>query len=293
MRPAARYPAQFAARAALAGAPSSPPELLTWLAADPSPAIRLAVAGNPATPGEALLLLAADADPAVRAALARRAAAGAPGLDPLSEERPARLARALLAALARDAMAEIRAVIALALGPLPNAPHGPVLGLARDREVRVARPVLRLSPLLRTEDLLALIERPPAAFTRRQVALRPHLPPGIRQAIMTSADAGAIAALRRNEARRPPARREEILARLAAATGMTQAGIEAALAARTGRALAALCWKAGWAAAEAAALRPALGLPAERATMPNAEGGWTLGERELEWELALLEGLPG
>lgn len=293
MRPAARYPAQFAARAAFAGSPSCPPELLAWLAGDPAPAIRLAVARNPATPPQVLLVLATDAEPAVRAALARRAATAAPVLDPLSEERPARLARALVAALARDAMAEIRAVIAVALAPLPNAPRGAVLGLAGDRDRRVARPVLRLSPLLRTEDLLALIARPPAAFTRREVAQRPGLPQGVQQAIIASADPGAIAALRRGAAAMPLARREDVVARLAAATGMTAAGVEAALAARAGRALAALCWKAGWPAAQAAAVRPMLGLAPDGAVAPNAEGGWTLRARDMEWELALLEDLPG
>lgn len=367
----------IAERTAVAAGRETAPELLTWLAADPAPAVRLAVAANAATPPQAGLLLAEDSDATVRAALARRIAALAPGLGAGAQDRLTRITAAVLARLVEDAAVEVRAAIADAVAELPDAPRDLVLRLARDTALPVAEPVLRLSPLLTETDLIALVASPPAAFTRRTIATRPLLSETVAEAVAASADSPAIAALLGNHSaaireatldsliagaaqepswqaalvRRPrlpphaaralgaiiadhllaalaarpdlpPGLTETLRARLAAqldgmppdqaevltaartgdrdalaalladATGLAETRLEAALALRSPRVIAALCWKAGWPPGLATEVQQALGIPPARLLRPNAEGGWTVPEKELQWQLELLEDLP-
>lgn len=202
-----------AERQAIAAGPATPPELLTWLAADPAADVRRAVAANHATPPRAGLLLATDADAAVRGALARRISALAPGLGADSQDRLARLTGAVLLQLAQDTAEEIRAIIAEGVAGLPNAPREVVLRLARDGARAVAGPVLRLSPLLEEADLAALIAAPPAGFTRERIAARADLPESVAERIAASADSAAIATLLGNPS---AAIREATLDRLVA-----------------------------------------------------------------------------
>jgi uncharacterized protein (DUF2336 family) len=365
-----------AERAEIARGAATPPELLTWLAADPAPAVRMAVAANTATPPQAGLLLVEDQDAAVRSSLARRIALLAPDLAPGTQDRLARMSGLILSRLAEDAVTEVRAVIADAVASLPHAPKQLVLRLARDTELPVAEPVLRLSPLLTEEDLIALVAAPPAEFTRRSIAARPQLSEAVCDAVAASADSPAITTLLSNASaaireatldrlveaasaeegwqaalvrrpRLPPhalrrlgtmlagsmldalaARadlpddmtdqlraqvqqrldspihqavreaawagdRETIVQELAAATGQTAVRIEAALGLRNGRVVAALCWRAGWPASLSVEIQPVLGVPASRMVKTNVEGGWTLSDAELTWQLELLEDLPG
>jgi len=184
-----------AERAAIAANAATPPELLTWLAADPAASVRAAVAANAATPPRAGLLLADDTEAAVRSALARRLGAAAPPPTAAPHAKPARMVAAALARLVEDAAVEVRAALADAVAGLPDAPRELVLRLARDTALPVAGPVLRLSPLLSETDLLALVAAPPAAFTRRVVATRPKLAEAVADAVADSADSPAIAAL--------------------------------------------------------------------------------------------------
>lgn len=367
-----------AERAALAAAPDTAPEMLVWLAADPEPAVRAAVAANRATPHQAGLLLAEDPETGVRRALAARIGALAPGLDAAAQDRMARIGWAVLSRLVEDAATEVRAALAEAVAGLPDAPRALILRLARDAELPVAEPVLRLSPLLAEADLLALVAAPPAGFTRRVIAARGGLAEPVSEAIAASADAEAITRLLRNgsaaireatldrlaaaagerpawqaalarRAHLPPAAaralagmlaghllavlaertdlpeglaealaprlaarleqaargqreaqaaaaagdRAALAALLAAASGLGAARVEAALALRSPRAIAALCHAAGWSAETAEQVQMALGVPRERAVRANAEGGWTLSPGELQWQLELIEDLPG
>jgi uncharacterized protein (DUF2336 family) len=365
-------------RAALAAAADTAPEMLTWLAADPDPGVRAAVAANGATPHQAGLLLAADPETAVRQALAARIGAIAPRLAAGQQGRLARIGAAILECLVADAATEVRAALAEAVAGLPDAPRALILRLARDTQLPVAEPILRLSPLLDEADLLALIATPPAGFTRRVIAARPGLPEPVSEAVADSGETEAITALLRNAsaaireatldrlaetagerpawqaalARRPrlPAGaaralagmlaghllavlaartdlppglpdllaprlaerleaaghdqaaartaaaagdRDTIAALLAAATGLGAGRVEAALALRSPRAIAALCHAAGWAADVAELVQLALGVPRAKAIRPNAEGGWTLPAAELQWQMELIEDLPG
>lgn len=187
-----------AARLALAADRAAAPEALYYLMADPSAAIRRAVAGNPATPHQSFLSLASDAEEGVRRALATRLAALAPGLGGAQRDRLAQAAWGALARLAEDAAEEIRATIAEAVKDLPEAPRGIVLALAHDISLRVAEPVIRLSPLLSEQDLLGLVAAPPVAETLTAVARRPEISEAVADALVATGDAVAIGALLAN-----------------------------------------------------------------------------------------------
>lgn len=364
-------------RAALAADGATSPELLCWLAGDAAAAVRAAVAANRATPPQAGLLLAEDPDTAVRRALARRVGALAPAAHADSADRRARITEAIIARLVEDAAVEVRAALADAVAGLADAPRALILKLARDSALAVAGPVLRLSPLLTEDDLLALVAEPPARITRRAVAARPALAEAVAEAVADSADQPAIAALLANpsaaireatldrlvdgaaetpawqaallrrpwlppgvarslgatlaahlldvlaarpdlpeelgetlkariEARRVAAAPSEATAReaaqagdraallavTAAATGLPDSRVEAALALRSPRAIVALCWRAGWSAELAELAQTALGVPRSRLLRANAEGGWTLSPAEMQWQIELLEELP-
>nr|WP_246602541.1 DUF2336 domain-containing protein [Falsiroseomonas tokyonensis] len=87
--------------------------------------------------------------------------------------------------------------------------------------------------------------------------------------------------------------RDLLLSKLAEAAGVTEARVEAALALRSGRAIAGLCHSAGWSAPLAAEVQVVLGgLSPPEVVHPTLEGSWALGEAELQWQAELLEGLP-
>ncbi len=185
-------------RAALAANPQAPPEALYYLAGDNDAAVRSAVAANPATPPHSYAVLAGDGAQEVRAALAQRLASLAPDLEPAQKDRLAQMAWSALAQLAADTVAEIRATIAEAVKDLPAAPREMVLALATDRDIRVAGPVIRLSPLLGEQELLSLIDAPPLRETLNAVARRTGISETIADALVATGDAIAIGTLLRN-----------------------------------------------------------------------------------------------
>jgi uncharacterized protein (DUF2336 family) len=73
-----------------------------------------------------------------------------------------------------------------------------VLRLARDTEFPVYEPVIRLSPLLTTDDLIELVTDAPASGTMAAVANRTGLASAVSDAIAASANAVAIRALLAN-----------------------------------------------------------------------------------------------
>ncbi|MFQ3622806.1 MAG: DUF2336 domain-containing protein [Acetobacteraceae bacterium] len=188
-----------AERAALAQRDDMAPELLFYLAADRESDVRVAVAANDRTPPQADRLLADDGNERVRAALARKIAALAPQLDPNSQDRLQQLTAETLARLVRDTAVQVRAAIADVVKDMPDAPRDLILALAHDTEIPVAGPVLELSPLLSTEDLLALVHAPPGAETVGAIARRPHLNETVSDAIAKTANSAAITALLRNK----------------------------------------------------------------------------------------------
>jgi hypothetical protein len=135
-----------------------------------APRIRVGAASAP--PPDVDRVLATDADERVRVLLARKLAALSGTLLEPDRERLSRQARVMLAHLVEDEAERVRAAIADVVKQMPNAPRELILRLARDTAVTVSDPVIRLSPLLTAEDLLALLAAAPSPTIALSVARR-------------------------------------------------------------------------------------------------------------------------
>ena len=185
-------------RVRLGAAADTAQAVLLRLATDPAPTVRAAVAMNPAASGAVNQVLAGDGDARIRALLARKLAAILPAMPIAARDRMQAQALATLESLVADEAVRVRMAIADAIKDLPGVPHGMVIALARDAAMQVAEPVIRLSPLLSDDDLLALIAAPPVAATLNAVASRPGIAPAITQALAASDHADAITAMLEN-----------------------------------------------------------------------------------------------
>ncbi len=190
--------ADVAARVRLGAATDTAPDVLLSLASDPAVTVRAAVAMNPAAPGDVDTVLAQDRDARVRTLLARKLAALVPGLAP--NERTALRDRAFgtLQQLVSDEALRVREAIADVLKDMPQAPRAIILALARDAAITVFDPVIRLSPLLGSEDLLALLATAPAEEVAVSVAHRPSLPEEVSDAVAATRNVRAVTALLEN-----------------------------------------------------------------------------------------------
>ncbi len=168
------------------------------LAGDPAVMVRAALAMNPATPPRVNQVLARDADERIRALLARKLASVAPELSTDEQDHLQRRALDILIALVEDEAVRVRAAIAEVIKQMPDAPRGLVLRLARDSAVPVSEPVIRFSPLLTPEDLIALLNAPSSTATAISVARRPHLNSTVADVIASGEDNAAIRALLEN-----------------------------------------------------------------------------------------------
>ena len=184
-----------AGRVRLGAAASTPAEILLKLALDPSITVRTALVLNPAAPPAALGLLARDADERVRALLAGKLAALAPRLTATERARLNRQTVEALGCLIEDTAVRVRAAIAEVVKEMPNVPRELVLRLARDTEMEVAGPVIRLSPLLTQADLLSLLAASGAPEVALAIARRPDLTADVAHAVAETADSAAIRAM--------------------------------------------------------------------------------------------------
>jgi uncharacterized protein (DUF2336 family) len=190
------------ARRALATREDLPPELLFFLAEDKDDDVRRNVAGNRQTPRRADQFLARDFDEGVRGAVADKMARVARNL--ATERRTAQrsLGIEVLETLARDTAAKVRARLSEAVGDLDNAPEDVIRQvievLARDTAIEVARPVLERSTLLSDDFLVSLVEAPKVEGTRTVISQRAHVSERVSDAIVDSADEGAITSLLSN-----------------------------------------------------------------------------------------------
>ncbi len=187
-----------AARVRLAANPDTAPGVLQDLAADPLVTVRAAVALNPAAPPKLNLHLAGDGDARVRALLAHKLATLLPQTSSRERAGLREQVLATLSTLVGDEVVRVRAAIADVLKEMPQAPRELILRLAEDAEVSVSAPVIRLSPLLTTQDLLNLLARPPSAGTAVAIAGRSGLDEAVADAIAATANTAAVATLLRN-----------------------------------------------------------------------------------------------
>jgi len=187
-----------AARVRLGASPCTSEGMLLALALDPLVTVRAAVAMNPAVPHGVVQELASDPDERVRVLLARKVASELPGLSGAEQERLRDQALVALATLVEDEAVRVRAALADVLKDMPEAPRELILRLAHDTAVPVSEPIIRLSPLLDSGDLLALLAAPPHEAAAVAVARRAELPEDVSDAIAAAADTDAVRALLSN-----------------------------------------------------------------------------------------------
>ena len=175
--------------------PATAPDRLRALANDASVKVRATLAMNPAAPADANRLLADDPDERVRVLLAKKLAGLTHGLPDAAQSRMQEQALETLTRLIADEAVRVRSAIADAVKDLPDAPKALILALARDTAVMVAEPVILFSPMLTSEDLLALVASAPSPGTVVAVARRPAIDERVSDAVAASANAAAIHAL--------------------------------------------------------------------------------------------------
>ena len=174
-------------RVRLAAATDTEAATLRHLAADPMVTVRAAVALNPAAPTEVNQKIATDRDPVVRSLLAHRLASLLPPE-----------AMATLTILVRDEATRVRRAIADAIKDMAHAPRALILRLAQDSAGQVCDPIIRLSPLLTEDDLVALVRAPAAPDTSIAVARRKRIGEAVTDAIAGSDNVSAITAMLEN-----------------------------------------------------------------------------------------------
>jgi uncharacterized protein (DUF2336 family) len=187
-----------ATRAMLARNATTPHEVLAFLSKDQEPRVRASVVTNTRAPFSILQILTGDENAEVREALAKRVADIMPSLTSSSHDRLAQILHPIVLKLAEDSVAQIRFIIADAAKNLSTVPRDAVLRLAMDTEIRVAEPVIRLSPLLTEEDLLLLIASPPAPTTLQAVARRIGIGEPVTDALIAQGDRTTISLMLEN-----------------------------------------------------------------------------------------------
>lgn len=191
-------------RIRLASATDTEQTVLLQLATDQALTVRVAVAMNEAASIEVNRLLASDRDARIRALLARKLAALLAALPAATRSRIGPQARVhaqvltTLETLVADEAVRVRAAIADVVKDLPGVPRGLILTLVRDTAMLVAEPVIRLSPLLTSEDLLALIAAPPVEATLLAIAGRKQIGEPVTDALASASNAAAVAVMLAN-----------------------------------------------------------------------------------------------
>jgi len=273
-------------RAAIADAvrdmPDAPRELILRLARDTAmpvaePVIRLSPL---LTEADLLALIAAPPVPATRRAVARRPALSENLSDAIAQTADTPAVAALLA----NPSAAIREATLDRL--VAGAGNRPSWQAALVRRAQLPAQAARALGEIVTDHLLGALAARTDLPEGMAAALRSRVTASLAAEDAQDAEAELFAAAQSGD-------REVLLIRLAEAAGVSQARVEAALALRSGRAIAGLCHSAGWSAPLAAEVQAVLGgLGPAEVVQPTAEGRWALGEAELLWQAELLEGLP-
>lgn len=174
------------------------PEILFFLAGDPSPEVRQALAGNVASPRKADLKLAQDSDDSVRSRLAGKIVGILPGLSAGEASKLGQLIYEALALLARDQVVRVRRIVAEALKDVAHVPPEVINRLARDSALVVAGPILENSPLLTDDDLVAIISESPIKGALTAIARRDRLAGVVADAVAKTGDVEAVGVLLTN-----------------------------------------------------------------------------------------------
>jgi len=182
----------------LAGRTDAGDDVLEYLAHEGAPATRSAVAANMAAPAHVNRHLADDEEDDVRAELARKIARLMPDLSTREARHIQDLTIETLERLAADQVPRVRAVLAEEIKHLDSIPVHIVQALARDVEEIVSVPILEYSPLLSDADLKEIIAEGKVHAVLAAIARRKPLSANISDAVVSSLDIPAVAALLAN-----------------------------------------------------------------------------------------------
>lgn len=188
----------LAAQSELAGRTDAGADVLDYLAHEGAPATRRAVAANAAAPAHSNRHLADDDDEDVRAELARKVARLMPGLSKREAAHIQALTIETLERLARDQVPRVRAILADEIKRLDCVPAHIVQALARDVEAIVCVPILEYSPLLSDADLVEIIAEGKVHAVLSAIARRRPVSDAVSDAVVSSLDIPAVAALLAN-----------------------------------------------------------------------------------------------
>ncbi|MBL8699779.1 MAG: DUF2336 domain-containing protein [Alphaproteobacteria bacterium] len=185
-------------RRQVAGRAGTRAELLYFLATDQASDVRRAVASNESTPWQADELLVRDKEVEVRADLGGKLARLLPGMSDAARSEVRGRVLAMLESLAKDEAVRVRAALAEAIKAMDGIPPSLVRELAGDEALAVAEPVLRFSPLLGDDDLLAIIAGRHASGALGVIAGREGIGGAVADAIVRANDDQAVALLLAN-----------------------------------------------------------------------------------------------
>ncbi|HVU21164.1 MAG TPA: DUF2336 domain-containing protein [Rhizomicrobium sp.] len=187
-----------AAQSELASRTDAGEDVLTFLAHNGAPATRRAVAANIAAPAQVNRHLADDEEEDVRAELARKIARLMPGLTKREAKHIQDLTIETLERLAADQVPRVRAILAEEIKHMDAVPKHVVQLLARDVEEVVHVPILEYSPLLSDADLVEIIAEGKVHSVLAAIARRKPVSASVSDAVVSSLDIPAVAALLAN-----------------------------------------------------------------------------------------------
>lgn len=185
-------------RTSLAGREETQPEMLYYLASDPSKDVRVKVAGNPSLPGQAFSGLAEDDEDEVRGELAHKIGRLIPDLSDAEAVSLREYAIEALEKLAEDQVPRVRQIIAEEIKDAINIPHEIIRKLANDLEISVAGPILEFSPLLSDADLLEVIACGQVEGVLGSIAARQSVSGAVSDAVVATLDVSAVSTLLNN-----------------------------------------------------------------------------------------------
>ncbi len=148
------------------------PEILYYMADDPSPKVRREVAKNTATPMHVSPKLAKDSNEEVRLALAEKLVKLLPDLSKEEHSELFAFAMQALENLAEDEAFKVRRALSSSLVDLKCAPPSLIKKLSLDIEKQISKPLLKYCVNLTDDDLLFILEKHPAPWAAEAIAER-------------------------------------------------------------------------------------------------------------------------
>lgn len=175
------------------------PEILYYLAMDKSVDIRRKIACNISTPYQANSVLVKDEDVGVRQELARKISRMLPDLENDEVKKIREKVIEILEELASDQVPQVRQIISEELRTFDCVPRHIIMKLAHDDSLDVCAPILEYSPLLSSDDLKEIIAATTVDGALKAIAKRPQVDEDVSDAIASSLDIPAVAALLANK----------------------------------------------------------------------------------------------